>query len=135
MRRLRAGLVTSPPGGLGSPSVPTKGDCLEWLDAARMKGGESRLDQGSEELPVGARKHSPGDKNRRNGAPCGERVDRKTRARHAPPEPKGEGGRKAERLMVRHPALHPLAFWRGAAEGPAAAGRDDGVPGADKEHG
>ncbi len=45
MRRLRAGLVTPPPGGLGSPSVPTKRDRLKWLDAVRTKGGESRPDR------------------------------------------------------------------------------------------
>ena len=57
------------------------GDCLRWLDAVRTKGGESRLDQGGEEFPVGARKYGPGDRNRRDGVPSGERVDRKTRAR------------------------------------------------------
>ena len=62
MRRLRASLVSSLPGGPGSPSVPTMGDCLRWLDAVRTKGGESRLDQGGEEFPVGARKHGPGDR-------------------------------------------------------------------------
>jgi hypothetical protein len=62
MRRLRAGFVTPLPGGLGQPSVPTKGDCLEWLDAAWTKGGESCPDQGGRSLPVRARKHGPGDR-------------------------------------------------------------------------
>ena len=44
------------------------------LDAVRMKGGESCLDQGGEEFPVGARKHGPGDGNRRDGAPRGARA-------------------------------------------------------------
>src|ERR1019366_7641671 len=59
VRRLRAGLVTPLPGGPGSPSVPTMGDCLEWLDAARMKGGESRPDRGGRSPPVRARKLRP----------------------------------------------------------------------------
>src|SRR5664280_3118056 len=58
-RRLRAGLVTPLPGGLGSPSVPTKRDCLEWLDAARTKGGESCPDRGGRSPPVRARKLRP----------------------------------------------------------------------------
>src|ERR1035437_5768731 len=56
VRRLRAGLVTPLPGGLGSPSVPIMGDCLEWLDAARTKGGESCPDRGGRSPPVRARK-------------------------------------------------------------------------------
>jgi len=56
VRRLRAGLVTPSPGGPGSPSVPTKGDCLEWLDAARTKGGESCPGRGGRSPPVRARK-------------------------------------------------------------------------------
>jgi hypothetical protein len=59
VRRLRAGLVTPSPGGPGSPSVPTKGDCLEWLDAARTKGGESCPDRGGRSPPVRARKLRP----------------------------------------------------------------------------
>ena len=38
-RRLRAGLVTPPPGGPGQPSGPTTRVCLQWLDVA---GGEGR---------------------------------------------------------------------------------------------
>ena len=30
---------------LGSPSVPTKWDCLQWLDAGRTNAGESLRDQ------------------------------------------------------------------------------------------
>jgi hypothetical protein len=59
VRRLRAGLVTPLPGGLGSPSVPIMGDCLEWLDAARTKGGESCPDRGGRSPPVRARKLRP----------------------------------------------------------------------------
>lgn len=50
LRRLRAGLVTSLPGGLGTPSVPTKRDRLLWLDAARKKGGESCPHRGPQGL-------------------------------------------------------------------------------------
>ena len=62
MRRLRAGLVTPLPGGPGSPSVPTKRDCLEWLDAARTKGGESCPDQGGGCLPSVPGSYGPGDR-------------------------------------------------------------------------
>ena len=51
MRRLRAGLVTSHPGGPGSPSVPTTRDCPQGLDAARTKAGESLPDRVSESRP------------------------------------------------------------------------------------
>jgi len=46
VRRLLLRLVTAAPGGLGSPSAPTTRGCLWWLDAARMKGGESCPDRG-----------------------------------------------------------------------------------------
>jgi len=63
MRRLRAGLVTPLPGGPGSPSVPTTRDCLEWLDAARTKAGESPPDRVEPKAArVRARKNGPGDR-------------------------------------------------------------------------
>ena len=39
------GFAATPPGGPGSPSAPTTWGCLQWLDAAWMKGGESCLDE------------------------------------------------------------------------------------------
>src|SRR5579862_9072940 len=45
MRRLRAGLVTPPPGRLGQPSDLTKKVCLQWLDRSRMNRGGSPGDQ------------------------------------------------------------------------------------------
>ena len=65
LRRLRAGLVTPSPGGLGSPSVPTTRDCLEWLDAARTKGGESCPDREPSRAPSAPGSYGPGDRNRR----------------------------------------------------------------------
>jgi hypothetical protein len=50
LRRLRVGLVTPLPGGPGEPSDPTKGVCLEWLDAVRTKAGENRPDRGARAL-------------------------------------------------------------------------------------
>ena len=98
MRRLRAGLVTPSPGGLGSPSVPTKRDCLEWLDAARTKGGESCPDRG----PQGPRPRpevtAPGTEiaaMERRGA----RASHQTRPRFA----------KRGLNWMRRAALHPFA--------------------------
>ncbi len=45
MRRPRAWFAATPPGGPGSPSAPTTWGCLQWLDVAWMKGGESCLDE------------------------------------------------------------------------------------------
>ena len=74
-RRPRAWLVTSHSGGPGSPSVPTTGDCLQWLDAARTKAGESLPDRASQKPPGSAPgSYGPGDRNRRDGAPRGARV-------------------------------------------------------------
>ena len=112
VRRPRACLASTHSGGPGSPSVPTTGDCLNWLDAARTKGGESCPDRGGRSPPVRARKLRPRGQKSRDGAPSGERVDRKTRAR-----------RKAGRLMVRHPALHSPRFSRGTLGRPRAAGQ------------
>jgi hypothetical protein len=36
---------------------------------------------------------------------------------------------------MRHAALHPLGLWPGAKESPGARRENDGLPGADKEHG
>ncbi len=60
VRRLRAGLVTPHSGGLGSLSVPTTGDCLEWLDAVRMKAGESLPDRGPRRDPSAPGSTAPG---------------------------------------------------------------------------
>ena len=48
-----------PPGGQGSPSVPTTRVCLQWLDEDRTNGGETCRDQGRQTAPVRARKHGP----------------------------------------------------------------------------
>ncbi len=50
------------PGGLGQQSVPTMGDCLEWLDAAPTKTGESLPDRGGRGPPVGPEARPRGQK-------------------------------------------------------------------------
>lgn len=64
MRRPRACLARTLPGGLGSPSGPTTGARLERLDAGRVKGGESCPDRGGENLP-GPGSTVPGTQRRR----------------------------------------------------------------------
>jgi hypothetical protein len=59
VRRPRACHASTHSGGPGSPSVPTTGDCFNWLDAARTKGGESCPDRGGRSPPVRARKLRP----------------------------------------------------------------------------
>jgi len=65
MRRPLLRLVIAAPGGLGSPSVPTMRDCLQWLDAVRTNGGETCRDKGGCSPPIRARKHGPEAQNRR----------------------------------------------------------------------
>jgi hypothetical protein len=78
MRRLRAGLVTPPPGGLGSPSVPTKRDCpsVGWTRRGRRRAKACRIGEGAA-LPSAPGSYGSGDRNRRSGAPRG-----------APPSPR-----------------------------------------------
>jgi hypothetical protein len=115
VRRLRAGLVTPSPGGLGSPSVPTTRDCLEWLDAARTKAGESLPDRGPSRAPFAPGSYGPGDRKaameRREA-----RASRQTRPR-----------RKAWILRMRRLALHSLVLCEGE--------RKAGVPRAAKNRG
>src|SRR5216684_9185792 len=100
------GFAATPPGGPGSPSAPTTWGCLQWLDAAWMKGGESRLDTVSapgSTVPV--------DRKAAGGAPCGERASQKARQR-----------REALDRWLRRTALHSLAMGGGQ--------RKTGLPGA-----
>src|ERR1019366_4226212 len=117
VRRLRAGLVTPLPGGLGSPSVPTKRDCLQWLDAARTKGGESCPDQGGGSFPSAPGSYGPGDRKaameRRTARTLSQRV----------PAPQG-----VETQRMRRSALRPLALCEGQEEGPAKRGRTTAYP-------
>src|SRR6266700_8418704 len=91
------GFAATPPGGTGSPSAPTTWGCLQWLDAAWMKGGESCLDAVS--APGST---VPADRKAAGGAPCGERALQGTStpqgvgplvAPHGAPSPRG-GQRK-----------------------------------------
>ena len=123
MRRLRAGLVTPPPGGLGSPSGPTTRDCLRWLDAARTKGGESRPDQGLSQKPT------PGP--RPEARPRGTEIAAVER-REAPAS--FTRRTRQDGRLVRRLALHSLGLGPREKEGPAK-GKDYGVPGAAKNTG
>ena len=126
--RPRAGLVTPHPGGPGSPSGPTTGVCLQWLDAAGTKGGESGPAQGRHEPSVPARKlRSRGQK-----SPQVERrkATRPRRARQVCTNCAGWSARgaPAERQRLksgwRLSVLHPLAvfFSEGCAKPGAASG-------------
>ena len=117
MRRLRAGLVTPSPGGLGQPSVPTMRDCLEWLDAARTKGGGSCPDRGRRSLPVRARKLRP--RGQKSPPWSAEWRARLRQARQRP---------EALDCWLRRSALHSLGLARGPNKGPAIAGREYGAP-------
>jgi len=109
MRRLRAGLVTPLPGGLGPPSAPTTRGRLHWLDAARTKAGESLPDRGPGSGPVRARKLRPRGQKSRCGAPRGARILQKRM--------------RLDGRLVRRLALHPLAF-RGEQERPRSTGME-----------
>ena len=116
MRRPRAGTNVPPlPGGPGQPSDPTKGVCLEWLDAVWRKGGESRPDQG---LAQATHPHpevtAPGTEKPRWSAERRPHPSKEDAARRKDP--------------VRHSVLRPLDLFEGEK-------RDDGVPGAAKNTG
>ena len=88
-RRLRAGggRIPALPGGPGWPSDPTTGVCLEWLDAdSERRGNPAGVILRGHVL---ARKHGPGVRKRRGGAPRGDaiaaRPPAKRIAQHATP--------------------------------------------------
>src|SRR5712691_7752463 len=85
------GFAATPPGGPGSPSAPTTWGCLQWLDAAWMKGGESCLDAVS--APGST---VPADRKAAGGAACGYP------ASHGTSNPEGVG-----RLVAPQGALFP----------------------------
>jgi hypothetical protein len=120
MPRLRAGLVTLLPGGLGPPSAPTTRGRLHWLDAARTKAGESLPDRGPSRAPSAPGSHGPGD---RKAA-----VER----REAPAFSKEDAARRKTGAPLGAP---PPRFFGGTRKGPGARGRNDGVPGAAKNTG
>src|ERR1019366_3021070 len=124
MRRPRAGLVTPLPGGPGSPSVPTKRDCLEWLDAARTKGGESCPDRGGRSPPVRARKLRP----RGQKSPRWSAAGRASFARDAHAARRELNGCASRRSI-------PSTLCEGDRKCPAQAGSSYGVPGAAKNTG
>src|SRR5882724_1996364 len=72
---------TGDPGRLGFPSALTMKGCLQWLDAVRMKGVESRLDQRGVQLPCPDPEDGPRVEDATSGAPEGG-----VPARHAAPQ-------------------------------------------------
>ena len=136
VRRPRACLASTHSGGPGSPSVPTTGDCLQWLDAARTKGGESCPDRGGRSPPVRARKLRPrGQKSPPWSAEWRARL-RRARRRH-----------QASGLMVAPPGapfpshacrVYPICADKkcgGLRKAPLRWGWEDSVPGAAKNTG
>src|ERR687897_599900 len=83
---------------LGRPRVtvraPLRGLCLEWLDGGEGERGESFALRGGKTTPPRRRKHGAEDRNRRGGAPGGERAHK---ARLRP----GAGKWEAPRLPAR----------------------------------
>jgi hypothetical protein len=59
-RRPLLRLASVAPGGLGSPSAGITTGCLQWLDAARMKGGESCPDRAGRSPPSAPGSTAPG---------------------------------------------------------------------------
>ena len=141
MRRLRAGLVTPPPGGPGTRSGGTKaapqGAC--WTGTVPPVSGRTKARQADEaNWRCGPRKKpgrkpgnaDPGNRNRRRGAPRGARAPQGARHDRIPAAPRGATPPRAScggRL--------PGPSCRGSTKGPAQRGRNDGVPGAAKNPG
>src|SRR6266700_6449251 len=104
------GFAATFPGGPGSPSAPTTWGCLQWLDEAWTKGGESCLDAVSapgSTVPV--------DRKAAGGAPCGERACRRARQR-----------REALDRWLRRTALHSLALGEAKTGLPGASTKNTG---------
>jgi hypothetical protein len=111
VRRPLYRFASDAPGGPGSPSAGTKPRCLEWLDAARTKGGESCPDRGW------AMPYRP----RPEARPRGQK-SRKWSAGWRARRPQGARRHKASGSWLRQPALHPLAFGRGTNAGARTGG-------------
>jgi hypothetical protein len=117
MRRPRAGFVTPFSGGPGQPSGPTRRVCLQWLDAAAMKGGGS--------CP-GCRPEA-----RRRGQKCRKRSAER-RLSVAPTERTRLASVSGGRAGRSRGLASPCVFRRSAPLTGAKAGRqgNTGVPGA-----
>ena len=111
--RGREGTLLAPPGGPGQPSAPTTWGCLQWLDAARTKAGESLPDRGPSRAPSAPGSYGPGDR-------------KAAMERREAPAFSKKGTRQDGRL-VRRSVLHPLDF--------ARRKKEDGLPGAAKNTG
>jgi hypothetical protein len=127
MRRLRAGLVTPLPGGLGPPSVPTKGDCpsVGWTRRGRRAAKAARI--GSSQKPPGSApgSYGPGDRNRRQISPDCASLSGWSAERR--PHPSKED---AARLKTGAPlGAPPPRSFEGHDQGPALAGRKSAYPG------
>src|SRR5664280_1509877 len=124
MRRLRAGLVTPSPGGLGPPSAPTTRGRLHWLDAARTKAGESLPDRGPARAPSAPGSYGPGDRNRRQISPDCASLSGWS-AERRPHLPKRGCGTKIPAAPNGAP---PPRLFEGHEQGPAPAGRKTAYP-------
>ena len=112
MRRLRAGLVTPHSGGPGTGS-----------------GGIRTPPRGARWTGTGANASSQETRTR------GQKSPRWRAAGRAPLRQRVPALRQARIYWMRRVVLHPLRPRPKADERPAPAGREDGVPGADKEYG
>src|SRR5262249_14827479 len=76
--------VDKAPGRLGQPSVPTMGDCLQWLDVA-MERGRRKLSGtcGGLSPQSSPGRTVPSSRDATCGAPGGVRADRKARGTSA----------------------------------------------------
>jgi hypothetical protein len=122
--RLRAGLVTPLPGGLGPPSAPTTRGRLNWLDAARTKAGESLPDRGPSRAPSAPGSYGPGDRNRRQISPDCASLSGWS-AERRPHLPKRRCGTKDTGSASRRST--PSIF-RGARKGPRSRGGKTAYP-------
>jgi len=126
MRRLRAGLVTPLPGGLGNRSggtrTPPRG--ARWTGTVPHGFGRAKARQAdeanwrwdpSEETGRKPGNADPGIRNRRRGAPRGARVLQK--------------GTRQDGRLVRRSVLHSLGLGPGEKEGPANGAGTTAYPG------
>ncbi|EKS41087.1 hypothetical protein HMPREF9695_00179 [Afipia broomeae ATCC 49717] len=105
MRRLRACLAHTRPGGWGHRPGQLCGSAVRRLDAERTKAAKAVRIRGRVTSPVRTRKYGPLAQNRRNGAPQGDALSDLTSPRTR--------CRKRDDTKVRLAALHAPQISRG----------------------